>query len=253
MTSPTASARPRSCSPRCRAAPRRLRRLPGHAAHLPGRAGRADRRRPTALARQAAGHRHRGDRAGTHGRRERLLRHQAHGQEVPARDRVGSRDAARLTSAVHPSAAAGALPRATRPSGPTASVRERVEARSRRPASRNAPSRRRHRRRRPVHRQQRHTPATRCCSRDDKGLQPADNPVLVLRESMATPETLRVANKVSAAITTGVYNAMSLAVSREQRDPTEVAARFLAEHSLPLPRGGAPSPPSAPPDRRRPP
>ena len=69
--------------------------------------------------------------------------------------------------------------------------------------------------------------------RDDKGLQPADNPVLVVRESMATPETLRVANKVSAAITTGVYNAMSLAVSRDERDPTEVAARFLAEHSLP--------------------
>ena len=69
--------------------------------------------------------------------------------------------------------------------------------------------------------------------RDDKGLQPADNPVLVLRESMATPGTLRVANKVSAAITTAVYNAMSLAVSRDERDPTEVAARFLAEHSLP--------------------
>jgi len=30
-----------------------------------------------------------------------------------------------------------------------------------------------------------------------------------------------------------VYNAMSLAVSRDERDPTEVAARFLAEHSLP--------------------
>jgi len=69
--------------------------------------------------------------------------------------------------------------------------------------------------------------------RDDKGLQPADNPVLVVRESMTTPDTLRVANKVSAAITTDVYNAMSLAVSRDQRDPTEVAARFLAEHSLP--------------------
>ncbi len=69
--------------------------------------------------------------------------------------------------------------------------------------------------------------------RDDKGLQPADNPVLVVRESMTTPQTLRVANKVSAAITTGEYNAMSLAVSRDEQDPTEVAARFLAEHSLP--------------------
>jgi glycine betaine/choline ABC-type transport system substrate-binding protein len=57
--------------------------------------------------------------------------------------------------------------------------------------------------------------------------------VLVVRESMASPDTLRVANKVSAAITTTAYNAMSLAVSREQQDPTEVAARFLDEHSLP--------------------
>jgi osmoprotectant transport system substrate-binding protein len=76
-------------------------------------------------------------------------------------------------------------------------------------------------------------PADAVLLRDDKGLQPADNPVLVVRESMASPDTLRVANKVSAAITTTAYNAMSLAVSREQQDPTEVAARFLDEHSLP--------------------
>jgi osmoprotectant transport system substrate-binding protein len=69
--------------------------------------------------------------------------------------------------------------------------------------------------------------------RDDKGLQPADNPVLVLRESMATPDTLRVADKVSAEITTSEYNAMSLAVSRDLQDPTQVAARFLDAHSLP--------------------
>ena len=68
--------------------------------------------------------------------------------------------------------------------------------------------------------------------RDDKGLQPADNPVLVLRESLATPDVLRVANAVSNGITTSAYNEMSLAVSRDQ-DPTEVAARFLAQHSLP--------------------
>jgi osmoprotectant transport system substrate-binding protein len=76
-------------------------------------------------------------------------------------------------------------------------------------------------------------PADAVLLRDDKGLQPADNPVLVVRESMTTPDTLAVANKVSAAITTSSYNAMSLAVSRDREDPTEVAARFLARHSLP--------------------
>jgi osmoprotectant transport system substrate-binding protein len=69
--------------------------------------------------------------------------------------------------------------------------------------------------------------------RDDKGLQPADNPVLVLRDVAATADTLRVADAVSGAITTAEYNAMSLAISRGREDPTEVAARFLADHSLP--------------------
>jgi osmoprotectant transport system substrate-binding protein len=76
-------------------------------------------------------------------------------------------------------------------------------------------------------------PADAVLLRDDKGLQPADNPVLVLREVAATPETLRVANDASAAITTSAYNEMSLAISRAREDPTEVAARFLADHSLP--------------------
>jgi osmoprotectant transport system substrate-binding protein len=69
--------------------------------------------------------------------------------------------------------------------------------------------------------------------RDDKGLQPADNPVLVMRVVAATPDTVRVANTVAAAITTNAYNTMSLALSRQRDDPTEVAARFLAEHNLP--------------------
>jgi len=69
--------------------------------------------------------------------------------------------------------------------------------------------------------------------RDDKGLQPADNPVFVIRESAATPDNMRVADAVSAEVTTAAYNEMSLAISRGRQDPTEVAARFLAEHDLP--------------------
>ena len=76
-------------------------------------------------------------------------------------------------------------------------------------------------------------PADAVLLRDDKGLQPADNPVLVMRVVAASPETVRVANTVAAAITTNAYNTMSLAISRQRDDPTEVAARFLAEHSVP--------------------
>jgi osmoprotectant transport system substrate-binding protein len=75
-------------------------------------------------------------------------------------------------------------------------------------------------------------PADAVLLRDDKGLQPADNPVLVMRVVAASPDTLDVVNTVSAAITTNAYNAMSLALSR-QRDPTEVAAGFLADNRLP--------------------
>jgi osmoprotectant transport system substrate-binding protein len=76
-------------------------------------------------------------------------------------------------------------------------------------------------------------PADAVLLRDDQGLQPADNPVLVLRDAAATADTIRVADAVSGAITTDAYNQMSLAISRDRNDPTEVAARFLADHSLP--------------------
>jgi osmoprotectant transport system substrate-binding protein len=76
-------------------------------------------------------------------------------------------------------------------------------------------------------------PADAVLLRDDKGLQPADNPVLVMRDVAATADTVRVANTVAAAITTNAYNAMSLAISRQRQDPTEVAARFLADQQLP--------------------
>ena len=69
--------------------------------------------------------------------------------------------------------------------------------------------------------------------RDDRGLQPADNPVLVLRADTATPEVLDVVDAVSAQITTAEYRRMSLDVSIRHHDPADVAATFLARHNLP--------------------
>ena len=69
--------------------------------------------------------------------------------------------------------------------------------------------------------------------RDDKGLQPADNPVMVLRKDAATPEVLAVINAVASEITTSAYREMALDVSVHHRDPADVAATFLAERNLP--------------------
>ena len=44
---------------------------------------------------------------------------------------------------------------------------------------------------------------------DDKGLQPADNPVFLMRKDKATPAALKIVNAVSAKLTTAAYNKMS--------------------------------------------
>jgi osmoprotectant transport system substrate-binding protein len=69
--------------------------------------------------------------------------------------------------------------------------------------------------------------------RDDRGLQPADNPVMVLRNEAATAEVLDVVDAVSAKITTAAYRKLSLDVSVRHRDPADVAATFLADNNLP--------------------
>ena len=68
---------------------------------------------------------------------------------------------------------------------------------------------------------------------DDKGLQPADSPVMVLQKSAATPELLAVIDAVSAEITTTAYRKMCLEVSVNHHDPADVAATFLAQNNLP--------------------
>jgi osmoprotectant transport system substrate-binding protein len=68
--------------------------------------------------------------------------------------------------------------------------------------------------------------------RDDRGLQPAENPVLVMRTEAASPDVVRVVDAVSAALTTPLYRDLSLDVSERRADPSAVAAQFLAGHDL---------------------
>jgi osmoprotectant transport system substrate-binding protein len=67
---------------------------------------------------------------------------------------------------------------------------------------------------------------------DDKGLQPADNPVLLMRKDKATPAALKIANAVSAKLTTAAYNKMSLAISEDKEDPADAASAFLKSANL---------------------
>jgi len=67
---------------------------------------------------------------------------------------------------------------------------------------------------------------------DNKGLQPADNPIFLMRKSAATAATLKIVNAVSAKLTTAAYNKMSFDISENKEDPSDVAAAFLKSAKL---------------------
>ncbi len=67
---------------------------------------------------------------------------------------------------------------------------------------------------------------------DDKGLQPADNPVFLIKKDKATAATMKILNAVSAKMSTAAYNKMSLDISENKEDPSDVAAAFLKKNGL---------------------
>jgi osmoprotectant transport system substrate-binding protein len=67
---------------------------------------------------------------------------------------------------------------------------------------------------------------------DDKGLQPADNPVFVIKKDKASSATMKTLNAVSAKLTTAAYNKMSQDISENKQDPSDVAAAFLKKNGL---------------------
>jgi osmoprotectant transport system substrate-binding protein len=67
---------------------------------------------------------------------------------------------------------------------------------------------------------------------DDKKLQPADNPVFVMRKDKATPAALKIVNNVSSKLSTAAYNKMSLSISEDKVDPADAAAEFLKSNNL---------------------
>jgi osmoprotectant transport system substrate-binding protein len=68
--------------------------------------------------------------------------------------------------------------------------------------------------------------------KDDKGLQGADNPLVLVKQDKNTPELDAALDKVSAKITTKQYRRMTLAVQNDKEDPADVAEEFLKNQKL---------------------
>lgn len=67
---------------------------------------------------------------------------------------------------------------------------------------------------------------------DDKGLQPADNPVFLVKKDKANAATMKILNQVSSKLSTKAYNKMSLDISENKEDPADVATTFLKQNGL---------------------
>ena len=67
---------------------------------------------------------------------------------------------------------------------------------------------------------------------DDKGLQPADNPIALVRESIATPAVQQILNRVSAQLTLEAYNKMSTSIDVDGVSPRNAAETFLRDAGL---------------------
>ena len=68
--------------------------------------------------------------------------------------------------------------------------------------------------------------------KDDKGLQGADNPFVLIRKDKATPEVLKTINNVSKQLTTKAYNTMAIATTVDKDDPSAAAERFLEDSNI---------------------
>lgn len=69
--------------------------------------------------------------------------------------------------------------------------------------------------------------------KDDKGLQGADNPFVLIRKDKATPKVLKTINAVSKKLTTKAYNQMAIATTVDKEDPSDAATTFLEKNDLP--------------------
>jgi osmoprotectant transport system substrate-binding protein len=67
---------------------------------------------------------------------------------------------------------------------------------------------------------------------DDKGLQPADNPIALVRKQKATPEVRTILKAVNTKLDLDAYNELSLKVLNDKEDPADVVAQWLQDEGL---------------------
>ena len=67
---------------------------------------------------------------------------------------------------------------------------------------------------------------------DDKGLQPADNPIALIRKPKATPQVKQIIATVNAKLDRKAYNEMALKVFNDKLDPATVVTQWLKDNGL---------------------
>jgi osmoprotectant transport system substrate-binding protein len=68
--------------------------------------------------------------------------------------------------------------------------------------------------------------------KDDKGLQPADNPIALVRKNKATQDLMDIVATVNAALDSAAYNEMALKVFNDKEDPADVVTEWLESEDL---------------------
>ncbi len=68
--------------------------------------------------------------------------------------------------------------------------------------------------------------------KDDKGLQPADNPIALVRKDKATPKVKQILTTVNTKLDSKAYNKMALKVFNDKEDPSTVVTQWLKSEGL---------------------
>jgi osmoprotectant transport system substrate-binding protein len=67
---------------------------------------------------------------------------------------------------------------------------------------------------------------------DDQGLQPADNPIGLIRKADATAQVKQIVKSVNTKLNTKAYNDMALKVFNDKEDPATVVTQWLTDVGL---------------------
>jgi osmoprotectant transport system substrate-binding protein len=68
--------------------------------------------------------------------------------------------------------------------------------------------------------------------KDDKGLQPADNPIALIRKDKASRQVVQIVGAVNAKLDSAAYNEMALKVFNDKEDPSTVVTEWLKQVKL---------------------